>query len=1434
MIFEGPGDHRRTTTTRKLLEQSNYRNVTTRPNLQDATEHLLQYGALLRVHILDTFGKLVYDKYDDFGINQIESLYRIYHDTLERKYNIFDIVPSVLLDGDTRPTKICRHINKYVHTCLQESSLSCAKIAIHNNAHENEAQKSALIVTRRIYQLAEIPKSYPKGFSLDAVLQHLKAGRLRLTPALFSGLLHNVQYDNFDDKVRRSERELVKYLRTAPDTWKIPHQFLMVSTKVSELLKNYLSAGSKLFPEEKAVQAAYLSKHVVREIDAVSKNIELLGIVYDNSTINLDYLFNLVLPKDILDQDVLEARNYLVRKLKSQKIVERYLSIDKYQQNAPDQLVLDILGQLREIHFADDLVASLYIHASYWHKSNMIETLEELLELFDAYENLRTIKTYQGVFKLAEQIKRDLRRAKNVSIEISCSRPRECLRIGLQILANCMIIKENTRRAIASFIQRTTWGCSIQMDDISNETQSIVEHSADLSESAEVSMEKAQFAKQKSLKIANETPVTLPQTTTESAKSVHLDYSQSEYSSSSEHEDSSEIEVNEQMEQESSEKMYSTVTESTTTTTPKPFVNKIIQKTVKKVAADIEAASDLCKTSGKHCSETICNNGKCRSNKIEKRKVEVEEFQKDESDQSESYEANEKAEESKKDRTEIVKTVSPSTVRVVELTTARPIPTSTQARRTTAKEIYIICNNSDPHHQRKLHRLRKVRLVDALHSKSSVNPNIVEKILKSINDKSRPMTPTFSDVERTKIIESLKGSPDLEMAGLKVVSSQRRNVPKGDSVMTDLEKINWLRKKGQLTESQLEELREITSSGKIVHKTKSTVGKLERTNSEGKNDPKTKSTIEELEEIRLQQRNFPKSSPSSRTMSMKRTSWTSKNSDAADRNTARSKEMIFTEGNAGPERITMSAERPGLKSQKWETTSYEKRNFGGENSRITGDNRKPLKSNFSYETESPSRLTKGRKGFRQEEHVVWSGEPSVRKTIKPSQVISSKGVEPSENTDRLRMEASEVWKKSGKTSDRTKSSPGKNVERISIEDLEVSGNNRKLSNPEEEIWSSGPRMRKIMKSRHRFSSDPNKPLGNEYETTNRGNKVLQTLEKTSYGMKEGLGGSTTRRGVYMRQLDPTDIYQKSSNSDNSYQIENPSELAGEKKRMIHAESMVWSGGPTMKKVMKSSRKYSYGSGEPSGESNEMRKQGNKLGKTSEKSSSQLYTENYDIIGNNRKSVKSSVSLENPGKITKEGQKFRREEHTVWSDGPIVRKTMESRRRVSIGATEPRRKTHGQTGQGNELSQHSEKSIYAMKDLGGETSLKYESDKHPSQIETGSKGFRKEERMAWSSGPIVRKTMRSRSRYSHSSDDDPLILNIKSSKASGADHMANESSRKLAITENNGMSNGMKTIHSRRSKTIRGTKVTSGSDLENDGPNPMSSRWRWDLANENAG
>ncbi|KAG7205139.1 hypothetical protein KM043_005508 [Ampulex compressa] len=433
--------------------------------LQEGTEHLLEYAALLRAQILDTFGKLLYEHYDDFAIVEVESLYRIYQETLERRYNIFELVPSILRNPDTRPSKICNHIYRRIRSCLKECSNVCRRISKHDFPHPQSLSTSALNITYHIYRASKMSRHYPRGISLPAILRYVKKGTLVFTPTLFSGLLHNLRYDSFDDEVRASERELAAYLLESKDEARrnFVHTEMPLSLvelrnvrTVGALLKLYLSKYAARFPDKIRDSAEILGRHIVGDVDGINENIHLLANVYYNDTIHLKYLFDLVLPTDVLDDDVNEAKNYLVERLEELDFVNNYLKIEKYHQRSPDELLMEIVGQLREIGFAVDIATSLRAYARFWHKSRMVENLNDLLKLFDAYENLRRVPQYESLMAKIDSVKASLWDSKNVSVEILCNAPRACLRLGLQVVSRCGFVSSNVKKLIGDFLDYVT------------------------------------------------------------------------------------------------------------------------------------------------------------------------------------------------------------------------------------------------------------------------------------------------------------------------------------------------------------------------------------------------------------------------------------------------------------------------------------------------------------------------------------------------------------------------------------------------------------------------------------------------------------------------------------------------------------------------------------------------------------------------------------------------------------------------------------------------------------------------------------------------------------------------------------------------------------------------------------------------------------------
>ncbi|XP_071644387.1 uncharacterized protein [Temnothorax longispinosus] len=444
-------------TTRDFLEQLNFVAPKESYTLQEATEHLLQFGALLRARILDTFGSLLYVYYDDFSIAEVEALRKVYREILERRYDVFDLVPNVLKNQDTRPSRICAEIyDRATDTCLRSSASMCRRIRKqHDISHPDDRDTPALNVTYRMYRSSKISKQYPGGFSLATTLRFLQREALTITPNLLSGLLCNVRYENYDDDVRLAEKELVRHFHETTETEiSIPTKELRKFHTVNSFLKHYIDTyAEKSLDNDLKKHAFLIARRITDDVGTIDENIHLLGNAYENGTIHIGYLFDLVLPDDLLENDVIEAKKYLVTKLNEFNVVEKYLRVQKYQQITPAQLTMEITGQLRDIDFAKSIATSLRMHARFWRGSRMIESLDDLLELFDSYENLRQVPRYARMMRKIDGIIESLRDMKDVPVEILCNAPRACLRIGLQLVLRCRFISSEIKEYIKGFLE---------------------------------------------------------------------------------------------------------------------------------------------------------------------------------------------------------------------------------------------------------------------------------------------------------------------------------------------------------------------------------------------------------------------------------------------------------------------------------------------------------------------------------------------------------------------------------------------------------------------------------------------------------------------------------------------------------------------------------------------------------------------------------------------------------------------------------------------------------------------------------------------------------------------------------------------------------------------------------------------------------------------
>lgn len=444
-------------TNRDLLEQLNLVAPKESYTLQEGTERLLYFGALLRTRLLDTFGNLLYIYYDDFSIAEVQALHKVYQEIFGRRYDIFNLVPVILRNPDTRPSKICARIYTHAELCLKSSASICRRIRPqHDLPHPDDLSTPALNVTHLAYRLSKISRQYLGGFSLAALLKLLQQEVLTITPDLLSGLLYNVRYDHFDDDVRLAERELVQSFRKIAHTTEIsiPLPTAEKFRTVNSFLKYYVNIYAEKLSDDNLKRHAFLIvKRIVDDIGTIDENIYLLGNVYENRTIHIKYLFDLVLPDDLLDNDVIEAKKYLVKKLNEFDVVEKYLRVQKYQQATPVQLTMEITGQLKDIDFAKSIAISLRIHARFWRSNHMIESLGELLELFDAYENLRQVPLYDDLMKKIDSIKENLWDMKDIPVEILCNAPRACLQIGLQSVLYCKYVSFEIKELIREFFK---------------------------------------------------------------------------------------------------------------------------------------------------------------------------------------------------------------------------------------------------------------------------------------------------------------------------------------------------------------------------------------------------------------------------------------------------------------------------------------------------------------------------------------------------------------------------------------------------------------------------------------------------------------------------------------------------------------------------------------------------------------------------------------------------------------------------------------------------------------------------------------------------------------------------------------------------------------------------------------------------------------------
>lgn len=384
-------------------------------------------------------------------------MHKVHQEILERRYDVFSIIPRILRHQDTRPSRICVEIYDHAtESCLRNSVSTCRRIKKqHDHSHPKHRDTTALNVTYHVFHSAKISKQYPKGFSSATILSHLQQERLTITPNLISGLLYRASYENYNDDIRLAERELILHFHKItgskiPTAKKVLRQFHTVNS----FLKYYIDMyGKKFLHHELKKYAILIAKRIKVDIGTIDENIHLLGNVYENKKIHVGYLFDLVLPNDLIEVDIIEAKKYLVKKLNKFNVVEKYLRVERYQQATPAQLMMEITGQLRDIDFAKNIATSLRMHAKFWRTSHMIESLDELLELFDTYENLRHLPRYVRMIQKIEVIRTNLQHMKDISVEILCSTPRACLRLGLQMILECKLLSSEIKEEIKEFLE---------------------------------------------------------------------------------------------------------------------------------------------------------------------------------------------------------------------------------------------------------------------------------------------------------------------------------------------------------------------------------------------------------------------------------------------------------------------------------------------------------------------------------------------------------------------------------------------------------------------------------------------------------------------------------------------------------------------------------------------------------------------------------------------------------------------------------------------------------------------------------------------------------------------------------------------------------------------------------------------------------------------
>ncbi|CAD6245136.1 GSCOCG00013546001-RA-CDS [Cotesia congregata] len=394
-------------------------------SLQNSIEKLLEYGGLVRLKLLSKLGFEIYNN-DKFELSEVTALNNIYQRILKRKDNLLKILPV----KNSTLQQFCSQIDKFF------------------------SDKSFKTITSEIpLILPPAPTSVSVNLSLNSILTQLKHHKLKLTTPLFIGMLLHVPFNNYDAHTHNSMRHLIFYLVKNSDfEFKTSTEHLNYN-KMTDLVYDILISE---FFQKATTHARYLSDQL-EPIIPFNSNIEELSVILEDNKINLKFLLDRVLPNDTLDGDLIDAKNYLYHKLKNIKNwdINELIGDEKYEYLNQDQLLIGLFDKLIDLDFVKDIASALKVNAYFWHKSHMIENLNDLLDLFDNYNNLKGVTTYRELIKTISRIKENLIDSNNITIELLCTRPRACLKQGLNKVRQCKGINLETKSLINNFFKQT-------------------------------------------------------------------------------------------------------------------------------------------------------------------------------------------------------------------------------------------------------------------------------------------------------------------------------------------------------------------------------------------------------------------------------------------------------------------------------------------------------------------------------------------------------------------------------------------------------------------------------------------------------------------------------------------------------------------------------------------------------------------------------------------------------------------------------------------------------------------------------------------------------------------------------------------------------------------------------------------------------------------